>query len=199
MVDQKRSDEFVPIKDTEGKPFQVDKYGNHRIVVMGNESRWHKIYEFATLKVENKNGTTDVFFAATKFHNGYLPTECILKAVVVDEDGDSGYYRFKIVDRSNDEILEADDVYYILQTSTFEEDHGVSVKVSKNADFVKIKVVKFGDIGNRDTDIVLDRYGVTDYLVGTLNRHDFDIYDPVFGLVNDCTGCDICSEHRYLP
>ena len=80
--------EFVPTPETEGKPFQVDKYGNHRIVMKGKESEWYKPKELATLKVDNKNGTTDVFFALANMYYGALPTGRVLKAVVVDEDAE---------------------------------------------------------------------------------------------------------------
>ena len=77
--------EFVPTPETEGKPFQVDKWGNHRIVMKGKEGEWYKPHELATLEVVNKNGVVDVFISATDYmDSGSLPTGCVLKAVAVD-------------------------------------------------------------------------------------------------------------------
>lgn len=194
MSEQKRLGEFMPVQETEGKPFQVGKYGNHRIVMKGKEGVWHKINEISTLEVDNKNGTKDIFFAVTKLHTGPFPTE-FLKAVVVDEDGDSDFYQFKIVDLVKNEILDADSVFNILQESTCEQDYFISVKDSKHEDFVKIKVIEFSCT---DLDKVLDRDSMVDYLVRTLDRHEFDIYDHDHVLINDCTGCDICSENKFL-
>jgi len=198
MSEQKRLGEFMPVPETEGKPFQIDKYGNHRIVMKGKEGVWHKINEMSTLEVDNKNGTKDVFFAVTKLHTGPLPTECVLKAVVVDEDGDSDFYQFKIVDLVKNEILDADDVLNILQESTFEKDYLVNVKDSKRDDFVKIKVSEINILDYEGLNKVLDRDGVLDYLMRTLDKHEFDIYDHDHFLINDCTGCDTCSENRFL-
>lgn len=198
MEEQKRPDEFVPVPETEGKPFQIDKYGNHRIVMKGKEGIWHKIHELSTLEVDNKNGTKDVFFAVTELHTGSLPTECVLKAIVVDEDGDSDFHQFKIVNLFCDEILRADSLLNILRESTLEQYYHINVKASKRDDFVKIKVVELNILGFEDFDKVLDRDGVSDYLVKTLDRHKFDIYDHDHLLINDCTGCDICSENKFL-
>jgi len=184
MTDKKRSDEFVPVPETEGKPFQVDKYGNHRIVMNGKEGVWHKPYELSTLEVDNKNGTTDVFFAVTGLYTESLPTESVLNVTIVDEDGDSDFYQFKILDIVNDKSLDADGVFDVLQESTFIQGYDFRVKESKHADFVKIKVVKLG-VGCRSVDKVLDIYGVIDYLVNTLDRYEFDIYDTDHRLIND--------------
>jgi hypothetical protein len=198
MSDQKRLGEFMPIPETEGKPFQVDRYGNHRIVMKGKESIWFKKYELATLKVNNKDGSTDRFFAITDMYYGVLPTMCVLKAVVVDEDGDSDYFQFKIVDLMKNEILEDCGVFNALQASTFEQDYCISVKMSKRDDFIKIKVVEHNSLGCSNLDKVLDKDGVTNYLVDALDRHEFDIYDSDHVLINDCAGCDICLENRCL-
>ena len=56
-------------------------------MIKGRESEWYKPKELATLEVVNKNGNVDIFISATFMYAGSLPTECVLRAVVVDEDG----------------------------------------------------------------------------------------------------------------
>ena len=176
--------EFVPTPETEGKPFQVDKYGNHRIVMKGKESEWYKPKELATLEVVNKNGIVDVFIAATDYvHSGFLPTGCVLKTVLVDEDGDSDYYKFKFVDLVTDEVLDVDEVSSALSACTREQDYDVSVKASGIVDFVKIKVTAL-DIGREDLARVLDRDGVVDYLMSVPDPYEFDIYNEQQEVIN---------------
>ncbi len=195
MIDQKRLGEFVPTEETEGKPFQADKYGNHRIVIKGKESRWHEKHEIATLNIDNKNGTADIFFAVTDDHSGVLPIGRVLKVVTVDEEGDSDYHQFKIVDLVEDKILGVDKTLNVLLESMLGrgcDDYDIDVKPSKCNNFVKIRVVKINTVDCKNLNRVLDRDGIIDYLVHNLDRYEFDIYDTDYVLINDCPVCDNC-------
>ena len=187
MTEICRDAEFVPTLGTEGKPFQVDEYGNHRIVMKGKESTWHKPQELATLKVVNEDGTVDIFIAVNDMHvGGSLPTGCVLKTATVDEDGDVGYYKFKFIDLVTDEILDTDGVFDALSESTFERDYDIKVKMSTSgrADFVKIKITAIDAMGREDLDRVLNRDDVVDYLVNALDKYEFDIYDELYEVIN---------------
>jgi len=182
--DVKMDTEFVPTPETDGKPFQVDKYGNHRIVMKGVKSDWYKPKELATLEVVNKNGNMDIFISATFMHPGPLPTECVLRAVVVDEDGDDGYYKFKFVDLVTDKVLDAGNVLSVIKECTRGQDYGVSVRASGRVDFVKIKVIAFDAYGQEYMIRQLNRDDVLDFLRRTLDPYEFDIYDEENEVIN---------------
>lgn len=168
-IDQRRLGEHVPTTETINRSFQEDSHGNFRIVVEGKSSEWEKYNEIAFLKVEDRT-----YIGVTDFYRDYLPKRCALKVEVVDEDGETNFYKFKIIDLVEDSLLDRDDVEDLLQDSSFvEEEYVFNIKESKLKDFVKIAITEFRNFPLQEH--IMTKEEVEEYLKGTLPSEDFDI------------------------
>lgn len=167
--DQTRLGEYVPTPDTTNKSFQEDSHGNFRIFVEGKFSQWQKYNEIAFLKVEDR-----AYIGVTDFYRDYLPKRCALKVEVVDEDGETNFYKFKIIDLMADTVLDKDDVEDLLREPSFaEEDYTFNIKESKLKDFVKIAITDFRELPLMGR--IMTKEDVEEYLKDTLLSEEFEV------------------------
>lgn len=119
---EKELKRFVPTLETEGKDFQMDDFGNFRIVVDTNKGKimsdWALYQGITTIDTG-----TGLYIAVTDYFKGYLPTECVLKVTKLDEEekvekaGDDGFVKIKIVDKlTDDKILNKKEIEDMLNT-----------------------------------------------------------------------------------
>lgn len=179
MEVQKRLGEHEPTPETADRPFQVDKYGNYRITVKGKSSEWHKHYQLAALKVDDQ-----IYIGVSRSHDGDLPKECVLRVDKVDEDGESNFYQFKIVDIEENKILDRYDVFDIIYDPVYGDDYNVVVKESKRKDFVKIRIAEIAPFGSKEPDKILNDEDVKDFIIDAFDLHQVDIYNTEGELVN---------------
>lgn len=177
-MDQKRLEEFVPTQETENEPFQVDKYRNFRIVVKGRIGYWTSSDKIASIVVDGVTyiGVSDRF-------KDILPVGRILKIEEVDEDGETGFYQFKIAGIVEDRILDEDDVLDILRDPMYDEDYNITVKAARRKDFVKIRIVEFAPLGIKP-DIVLGEEEVIDFLIDAFDPFETDVYNTKGDIIN---------------
>jgi hypothetical protein len=71
---------WIPCKETENKGFQMDDYGNMRIVVDGKEGNWSTYQSIASLEIDGQH-----YIGVSQFYAGCLPHECVLKVEKVSE------------------------------------------------------------------------------------------------------------------
>lgn len=179
---RKELKKFLPIPECVDESFQMDDYGNFRIAV---NSAKGKIYSNWTVYegIAAVNVGTDSFIGVSNYHEGYLPTERILRVEEVDEDGESNFYKFKIADLKADKIMGPGEIDEILRDPPFDvEEYGFIVKSVSQKDFVKIRIVQFGNTDDQDRS--LSKEEVIDYIVDTFSAEDFDVYDENNNLVN---------------
>lgn len=181
-MEEKVLKEFIPVEEYKDKPFQMDGYGNFRIVLNGArgkiESEWVSYQEMAIIKVD-----TDLFIGVSDYYKGYLPTECMLKVEEVDEDGEPSFYKFKVADLIEDKIMSPKEIEDILINPPFDvEEYGIVVKPVSQKDFVKIRITQFGNTDTQDR--FLSKEEVIDYVTDTFSAEDFDVYDEDNNLVN---------------
>ena len=170
--------EFVPVEESVGKSFQMDNFGNFRIVVKGKESEWVGYERIATLKIEDEQ-----FIGVSEYYKGYLPTECTLRVEVVDEDGDSNFLKCKIISIEDKRILDHDDVEDIIREPGFDaEDYGYLVKESSQKDFVKIRITQFGNYAEQDRFFTKEE--IIEYLTGAFPPEEFEVYDEDNNIIN---------------
>jgi hypothetical protein len=110
----------------------------------------------------------------TDFYRDYLPKRCALKVDVVDEDGQTNLYKFKIIDLIADTVLDRDDVEDLLQDPLLVDgEYAFNIKESKLKDFVKIAITEFRDFPLREH--IMTKEEVEEYLKGTLLSEEFDV------------------------
>lgn len=182
MEIQKRLGEYEPTPETTDRPFQVDKYGHHRIMVRGKSSEWYKHYQFATLKVDDQ-----IYIGVPRIHSGDLPKECVLRVEKVDEDGESNFYQFKIIDIEQSpatRVLERHEIFDIIYDPVYGDDYNVVVKESKCKDFVKIRIIEIAPFGSKEPDKILDEEAVKDFIIDAFDPYQVDIYNTEEELIN---------------
>ncbi len=69
----------VPCDETYGKAFQMDDYGNFRIVVHGFTSEWVSYESIASLMLYDVQ-----YIGVSAYYEGVLPHECVLKVEKTD-------------------------------------------------------------------------------------------------------------------
>lgn len=178
-MDQKRLEEFVPTSETEKEPFQVDKYGNFRIVVKGRTSSWTRSDKIASIIVDD-----ETYIGATDRLKEILPTMSVLKVEKVDEDGETDFYRFKIVDLIEDRILDEDDVLDHLREPMSDVDFNIIVNTTMCKDFVKIKIIEYAPFGSKEENKVLNEEEVRKFIIDAFSAEEFDVYDRKEDVVN---------------
>lgn len=117
---------FVPIPECVGKSFQIDDYGNFRIVVDDKESDWVDYQGIATLSIGEK-----LYIGVSDYFKGCLPTECVLKAEKRDDihkKEDEGFVKVKIVDKNKNEPLDMEDIEHVLEGVFLEREFSVTVE-----------------------------------------------------------------------
>ena len=161
--------EYSPTPETKNKAFQEDSHGNFRITVKEEFSEWKGHHEIAILKVEGQT-----YIGVADSYDGDLPKECVLRLEIVDEEGDSNFYKFKIIDLVEDKVLYAEDVEEIILESLFEGDeYAFNIKQSKIKDFVKIAITEFGDDPLQS--YIMTKEDVEEFLKKALPDEDYDI------------------------
>ncbi len=70
----------IPCKETENKGFQMDDFGNIRIVVGDRESEWLTYQSIAHLEIDNQ-----YYIGISQYFAGYIPHECVLKVEKLSE------------------------------------------------------------------------------------------------------------------
>lgn len=139
--DQIKLGEYIPTFETKDKAFQEDAQRNFRIVVEGKSSEWKRRGDIAILNVHGR-----MYIGVSDLYHEDLPKKCALKVDVVDEDGDTDFYKFKIIDLIAETILGRDDVEDILRDPLFAEDeYRFDVRDSKLKGFIKIMISERGD------------------------------------------------------
>ncbi len=63
-----------PCDEDVGKAFQMDDYGNFRIVVNGKSGEWKSYNSIATVEVDGI-----LYIDVSAYYEGVLPHECVLK------------------------------------------------------------------------------------------------------------------------
>lgn len=166
-IDQKKLGEHLATPETTNKSFQEDSHGNFRIFVEGKSSEWKKYNEIAFLKVDDRT-----YIGVTEYFRDYLPKRCALRVEVVDEDGESNFYKFKIIDLIADTVLDRDDVEDLLRDPLpIDGEYIFNIKESKLKDFVKIAITEFRDF----REYMMTKKDVEDYLKDTLLSEEFDV------------------------
>lgn len=175
--------EFVPVDEYKDRPFQIDGYGNFRIIINSArgkiESGWVAYQEIAVI-----NAGTDLFIGVSGYYKGSLPTERVLKVEEVDEDGEPSFYKFKILRLvARDKIMNPKEIEEILINPPFDvEEYGIVVKPASQKDFVKIRITQYGNYNDQDR--FLSKEDVIKYIIDTFSVDDFDVYDEDNYLVN---------------
>lgn len=168
-TDQMMLGEYVPTQETKDKAFQEDAHRNFRIAVEGGLSEWKKNNEIAILKVHDRT-----YIGVSDFYHGDLPKGCVLKVEIVDEDGESDFYKFKIIDLIADTVLDVDDIEEILRDPLYSEDeYTFIIKESKLKGFVKIAMTECGDpcLSER----IMTKGDVEEYLKKAFLPEEFDV------------------------
>lgn len=169
---------FVPTPECMEETFQMDAFGNFRIWVKGKESEWVGYERIATLDVDGEK-----FVGVSAYFEGYLPTECVLKVEVVDEDGEPNFFKCKIVDTEEDKILDCEEVEEILKDPPFDDECYIYiVKESSQKDFVKIKMISYD--GSISEGKCLTNEEIIDVLIDTFAEGKYDIYDRDGNIIN---------------
>lgn len=169
---------FVPTSECMEEAFQMDAFGNFRICVKGKESEWVGYERIAILDIDGEK-----FIGVSAYFEGYLPTECILRVEAVDEEGESNFFKCKIVDTEEDIILDSDDVEEILRDPTFDdEDYIYIVKKSSQKDFVKIKIISYDDSISGGKCLTSEE--IIDVLIDAFAEGKYDIYDRNGNIIN---------------
>jgi len=179
---RKELKKFVPVPECEDKPFQMDDYGNFRIAI---NSAKGKIYSDWTIYkgVAAVHVGTGLFIGVSNYYVGYLPTERVLRVEEVDEDGESNFYKCKIADLIADKIMNPKEIEEILKDPPFDvEEYGFVVKPASQKDFVKIRIIQFGNVDEQDR--FLSKEEIVDYIIDTFSAEDFDVYDENNNLIN---------------
>ena len=153
----------------------MDDYGNFRIAINSSkgqiESDWVTYEEIATINIGN-----GLFIGVSDHYNGRLPTERLLRVEEIDEDGESNFYKFKIADLVEDRVLCPKEIDEILRDPPFDvEEYGFVVVSSSRKDFVKVKIIQFGNTDEQDR--CLSKEEVVDYIIDTFPAVDFDVYN----------------------
>jgi len=108
-------DKHEPTSETEDKPFQVDNYGNFRIIVNSKESEWVSYSEVALLEHNGRN-----YFGVSKYFQRIFPTECVLRVDIYDpsiakeQELLKNCIAMRIIDKSNGRPLSAKDIEKML-------------------------------------------------------------------------------------
>ena len=166
---QMRLGEYVPTFESKDKAFQEDAHGNFRIMIKGGFSEWKRYNEIAILKIGDQ-----IYMGVTDFYHGDLPKGLALRVEVVDEEGDANFYKFKIKDLVEDNILESDEIEDILFESLFEGgEYTFNIKRSKTKDFIKISIIEHNDYLLHDH--IMTKEEVEDYLRKALPSEDYDV------------------------
>lgn len=169
---------FVPTPECAKKAFQMDDFGNFRIVVKGKEGDWVGYERVAMLDVDGEK-----FIGVSKYFDGYLPTECVMKVEVVDEDGEPNFFKFKVVNTVEDRILDHEEVDEILRDPPFDdEDYIYTVKESSQKDFVKIKMMQYGNCVNEGK--YLTKEEIIDIIIDIFSTDEYDVYDEDGNIIN---------------
>lgn len=71
---------WIPCKETENKGFQVDDFGNIRIVVDDKKGEWSTYQSIADLEIDSQ-----YYIGVSAYYEGKLPHECVLKVEKVSE------------------------------------------------------------------------------------------------------------------
>lgn len=83
-MSEKEHKRYEPIDECIGKAFQMDYYGNFRIVVHGVKSEWTDYSGIATLEYDGHK-----YAGVSAYYEGPLPHECvfeIIKTNIVDSE-----------------------------------------------------------------------------------------------------------------
>lgn len=163
----------VPTAETKNSMYQEDLFGNFRIIVGEEESSWQDTYDgIASLKIDG-----DLFIGVSQYWGNVLPSRCVLKVKTVDENGDTDFYKFKVVNLCQDIVLDNIEVADLLIEKTYTEDHTIFVKTTKRNGFVKIKIIQIAPFGSDEPDKILNEEEVTDFIIDTFNSCDYDVID----------------------
>lgn len=162
---------YVPTPETKDGMYQEDKFGNFRIVVREEESKWVDS-GIASLVIDG-----ELFIGVSSHLGDSLPSKCVLKVQKADENGDTNFYKFKVADLCQDIILDCGQVADILRENMYEEDYAFFVKDTKRNGFVKIKIIQIFPFGSEEPDIVLNEVEVTDFLIDSFDSCDYDVID----------------------
>ncbi len=75
----RESKKHIPCAETDGKAFQMDDYGNFRIVVHGFPSDWVSYRSIASLMLYDVQ-----YIGVSAYYEGVLPHECVLEVKKTD-------------------------------------------------------------------------------------------------------------------
>lgn len=176
-MESKTEDEMqgrhVPTPETKDGMYQEDRFGNFRIVVREEESKWIDRWNgVASLTIDG-----ELFIGVSPHLGDVLPSKCVLKVQKADENGDTNFYKFKIADLCQDIVLDSGQVADILREHVYEEDYTFFVKDTKRDGFVKIKIIQIAPFGSEEPDTVLKEEEVTDFLIDVFDSSDYDVID----------------------
>jgi len=172
----------VPKPGTKDDAYQEDCFGNFRIMVRGEDSNWvEKPDGIASLKIDG-----DLFIGVSPHWENILPSKCVLKVQKADENGDTDFYEFIIVNLCQDFILDSIMVEDLLRENELyvEGDYSFNVKPSKREGFVKIKIVELAALGRYESDKTLNEEEVTDFLIDTFDSCSYDVIDTRENKIN---------------
>lgn len=166
----------TPTSESVNKPFQEDAHGNFRIVVKGQESEWVDVYDgIATLTIDRA-----IYIGVSPYHSNNLPVRRALRVEEVDEDGEANFYKFKIIDLVDGELLDPEEIEGILRDPAYtDEDYIFTIKESKMEGYVKMKITeKTLELGIYSLkDYIMTKKEVEEYLRNNLPFEEFDILD----------------------
>lgn len=128
---------YVPTPDSVGKSFQMDNYGNFRIVVNGMEGEWVGNHEMATVDVG-----TGLYIGVLKSFKGNIPAESVLRVEKVEEgenkkadivEKKSGkkhedFVQVKIFDKESKRNLDVEEIEDILDSILLKREFDFVVK-----------------------------------------------------------------------
>lgn len=170
----------IPTPDTKNGMYQEDWFGNFRIVVGEEKSCWQDIYD----GVASLNIGGELFIGVSPHWGNILPSRCVLKIQKADENGDTDFYKFKIVDLCQDIVLNNIEIADILKEKVYEEDYTFFVKTTKIDEFVKIKIIEISLLGGDKPDRILSEEEVKDFLIDIFDSFDYDVINTKENKIN---------------
>ncbi len=174
-------DRYVPVKEDIDKAFQMDRFGNFRIVVGDKQSKWVSYQEIAALNIED-----DTYIGVSKFFEGIIPTESVFKIKEADMDGDTDFYVFKVIDSDQDLVLDSEQVEDLLiENDIYSGDFTFHVRPVRDTDFFKIKIIEIEPAGSYESDKLLNKEEVTDFMIDAFpSLGSYDIFDAKGDKIN---------------
>lgn len=164
---------YIPMQECICEGFQTDRFGNFRTVVGDERSKWVSYQQVATLNIED-----DIYIGVSKFFEGSIPTEYVLKVKKVDIDGDTDFHMFKVADLDQDLVLDSGQIEDLLrENETYSEDYIFYVGPTTEMGFLKIKITEIDPAGSFKPDKLLNVSEVTDFVIDAFSSSEYDIFD----------------------